>query len=53
MAERKHNTLLLAFDLLRLTLKGWRQVPGYTVAHREASGDIYIAVQLTKRKEDT
>lgn len=42
----KHNTGRLALSLLCLWLKGWRQVPGYTVAERQADGDVYFAVQL-------
>jgi len=42
----KHNTGWLALSLFRLWLKGWRQVPGYTVAERQADGDVYFAVQL-------
>lgn len=47
----KHSTIWLAFQLLRLAMSGWKQVPGYTVAQRESCGDIYIAVQLTRGGE--
>lgn len=43
----KHSTLWLARQLFRLWLRGYKQVPGYTVCERERSGDVYIAVQLT------
>lgn len=48
MHEPKHNTLWLALQLVRLWLRGWAQVPGYTVCRTETCGDVYIAVQLEK-----
>ncbi|WP_156387367.1 hypothetical protein [Devosia sp. Root105] len=44
---RKHHTLWLAFQLVRLHWAGWRQVPGYTVAENR-DGEIYVAVSLAK-----
>lgn len=29
---------------------GYRPVPGYTVCEREENGDLYLAVQMTKRR---
>jgi hypothetical protein len=48
MTSHAPSTLRLAFTLIKLWLTGWRQVPGYTVAETERSGDIYIAMQLER-----
>jgi hypothetical protein len=40
----------MALFLLRLWLRGWRPVDGWTVIDRESNGDIYIAMQLRKRR---
>ena len=37
----------LAKTLMGLAMKGYREVPGYTVAERESTGEIYLAIQLS------
>jgi hypothetical protein len=39
---------VLARLLVGLALKGYREVPGYTVAEVESTGDVYVSMQLTK-----
>lgn len=53
MSHQKHNTGWLALSLFRLWISGWRQVPGYTVAERQADGDVYFAVQLRSPRNAT
>lgn len=48
MKEPKHSTFWLGWQLIKLSFRGWRQVPGYTVAERDSTGDLYFAVQLTR-----
>lgn len=49
----KHSTVALARLLLALAYRGYKQVPGYTVAEQESNGDVYIAVQLRPHGADS
>lgn len=40
--------LALGMTLIRLHLQGWVSVPGYTCTVRDGTGEIYIAMQLTR-----
>ena len=48
MKQKKHSTFWLGMQLIKFACRGWVQVPGYTVAEKDQSGEIYIAVQLKR-----
>lgn len=49
-AEDPSVLYTLAKALMWAWWNGYRPVPGYTVCAREANGDLYLAVQMTKDK---